>query len=253
MHHKIYVSASGVQYWEGSSTTSTKIDALEPFMGDLPPGPITLAADIPLGQGAVAMPTAIDQLRPKAANFESRSDVMIWPALTFRDPAVIVPNPTPLAGFMRLIPNFDGVVCLVTDKTYWIRVSAGEACHALCDPTRKLTGALGPVTDPDSFRAAFDETNGRSSRLGAELAQLEAKLQFEEISTQDFECRRLGLAIGAEFATAKPYWLGEQVTVIADHPMAEPYTLALNHMGCSASELPLHQAVFAGLSIGMEL
>ena len=251
MHHKIHLHAKGATRWLDADPTPVQTGDLTGMLDTVPPGPVTIAADTDIGQDHVALPVAIADLKPRPQVLASGDEAGVWPALIQADPPTYLANSAPLAGFAKLSPDYDGVLCIVTHQTIWLRISAGEACHALVDRTRHLCANGCECPPSDAMRDGFDKTNGRSSRLGAEIAQLDAMdILSPGAPTND---HRLGLALGAEFASAKAYWLGQHVTLLADGDLMPAYSSMLNHVGALVSELSLRQAVFAGLSVGHEL
>ena len=251
MHTKIHATRSDSILWRGADVTADTSAGLRDLLDIVTDGPVTLTADMWMGQDQVPMPARIDDLSPRSQVLENGQDAAVWPALIGTDPAVIVPNTAAIAGFLKLMPDYDGVLCIVSDQTDWVRISAGEACYAQTDLTRSLCASQAAGTDDEgALRDGFDITNGRSSRLGAEMAVIAASAA---VGASISDSHTLGLALGAEFSAAKAFWLGENVTVMADGPLASAYRLMLNYIGVVASEISLRQSVFAGLSIGYEL
>lgn len=245
-HHKIHVGADQARLFGATPADDARLGALDPLLDLCTDGAVSIMADVDMGQDHLTMPAPVASLQPRPQVLASGHEVSLWPALTGQTPPVFLPTTAAIAGLLRLIPDLDGVICLATHMTFWIRVSAREICHAQGDLTRSMITAPVPATlERDAFLAGFDTTLNRSSRLGAELAaQQAAQVLGAGDRGPDY---RLGLALGAEFATAKAYWLGQEVTVIAEPLLAEAYGLALNHTGGRASVLPLSQAVFSGM------
>ena len=236
MTHRVVIDQTGVHYWPDHGSARQNWPDLTAGLDTLH-GPVTVTALHDIGQDRMNMPIALSGLRPLPQVLPSGHEVAIWPALTANDPPAFVPSTAPLAGLLAVDPEFDGVACIVADATHWVRISAGEACFAQSDISRSLLSLPGTFNlDDAELRAGFARTEGRGASLGAELAKLVAG------PVADTPSYRLGLAIGAETAAAKPYWLGQAVTVLAEDPLRTAYGLILNDLGCQTAAMSLHQA-----------
>lgn len=236
MPHTVIMDQNGIRHWSERSATPNLWSDLAAGLDGLDGAPVTLSAFTDLGQDRVTMPFVVSELVPLPQVLPSGHEVALWPALVAQDPPVMIPTAAPIAGLLNLAPEFDGVICMVADATHWIRISAGEACYAQSDLSRSLVGPPFSFTlNENDLRAGFGKTNGRSSALGTELAR--AKLAETPNPSHN-----LGLAMGAEFAAAKPYWLGQAVTVLAEEPLLTAYSLMLNDMGCQTAAMSLYQA-----------
>ncbi len=124
-----------------------------------------------------------------------------------------------LAGFLTLHPGCDGVICAAEGEVrHWIHISAGEAVSAQSFLTPRLVKALGGAETPDP--EALADSLSRPERLAAHLRAAEVAGRPGAIS---------GHLLGAEFAAARAYWLGQQVVVIAAPPA--PIAAALEAQG----------------------
>lgn len=157
-----------------------------------------------------------------------------------------------LAGFLDLNPRWDGVICLPGRRSSWLHVSAGELISFqsflsgeiadLLTGMGSLAGAGTADWSPAAFDAALDETLSRPERLAGRLAELALP------GAPDVAARLEGYLLGAELAAARPYWLGQQVAVIADGTQGRGYVTGLERQGVPvmrAKGARLAQAGFA--------
>lgn len=142
-----------------------------------------------------------------------------------------------VAGFLAKNPGWDGIVCIVhSGVNHWMHVSADEivSCQGFLTP--RLIAALKGRAAPDP--QALADSLSRPEKLAAHLRQAEITQNKAAIS---------GHLIGAELAAARPYWLGQQVTVMTE--TRDPgYVKALNAQGVSATALETKNTLEAGLA-----
>ncbi|MEQ8293030.1 MAG: 2-dehydro-3-deoxygalactonokinase [Roseovarius sp.] len=124
-----------------------------------------------------------------------------------------------LAGFLATRPDWDGVIAATEGPvSHWIQLSAGEAVSSQSFLTPRLVDALGGAESPDAD--AMADSLSRPERLAAHLRAAEVSGNRQALT---------GHLIGAELAAARPYWLGQQVAVIAPPPA--PVATALKTQG----------------------
>lgn len=165
---------------------------------------------------------------------------------------------TRIAGYLAGTPGFDGVLCVIGRRTVWARISAGEVVNF----AGFLTGALftlldGPSgprrgadprdapDDPEAFGAALDEILSRPERLSAALSRPD----LAEEGAGAARGRLAGALIGAELAAARPWWLGQAVTVIGGAEATRLYQGALARQGVAASTVDGQAMTLAGLAL----
>lgn len=167
---------------------------------------------------------------------------------------------TRIAGYLAGTPGFDGVLCVIGRRTIWARISAGEvvsfagfltgALFTLLDGPGRLGGprhGAGPCDvpdDPEAFGAALDEILSRPERLSAALSRPD----LDEEDAGAARGRLAGALIGAELAAARPWWLGQAVTVIGGAEAGRLYQGALARQGVAASIVDGHAMTLAGLA-----
>jgi len=140
-----------------------------------------------------------------------------------------------IAGALAHCPNWDGVICATHgDVTHWLHVSAGEVVSMQSALTPRLVTTLGGALAPCA--TALGDTISRPERLAAHLRQAEVTGNRAAIT---------GHLLGAELSAMRPYWLGQDVLVIA--PCPEAHVTALSEQGVPATALDLEEAQSEGL------
>lgn len=141
-----------------------------------------------------------------------------------------------IAGALASRPHWDGVVCATQgDVTHWVHVSADEAISVQTVLTPRLVAALGGAAEADAESIA--DTLSRPERLAAHLRQAEVAGNRAAIT---------GHLLGAELAATRPYWLGQEVLVVADAPA--PHPAALAEQGAPVTALDPAELVGPGLA-----
>jgi 2-dehydro-3-deoxygalactonokinase len=215
-------------------------------------------AEAPYRAVPAAPPGADQATRVKTA--DPRLDVRILPGLKqAQPPDVMRGEETQIAGLMAAEPRFDGVVCLPGTHTKWVQVSAGEIVSfrtfltgemfALLSRRSVLRHTLAPSGwDAEAFREAVSEGMSHPARLGAELFSLRAAALLQDLPGETARARLSGLLIGMEIAAARPWWLGQSVTLVGAADLADAYAEALAAQGLAASRAPAEATTLAGLA-----
>jgi 2-dehydro-3-deoxygalactonokinase len=166
-------------------------------------GPV-LAAGLPGSERPVPCPPCTTSHHSDIAR-----QIAAIPGLRQSDPAALSRgSEVAIAGYLDQRPDFDGIVLVLGPETMWAHISAGEVVSFQTFLTPELRAAFGVETQhPDArFDTALGETLSRPERLAQHLSSARAAQTGNETAH----------LIGAELAAAKPYWLGQQVTVIGD-------------------------------------
>lgn len=204
-------------------------------------------------------PVAADALT-RVQTHDPRITVQIAPGLRQNAPAdVMRGEETQIAGALALMPGFDGVMCLPGTHSKWVHVSAGEVVSFQTFMTGELFALLTTQSvlrhsiAPDGFDdAAFDaglsDALSRPERIAARLFTLRAEGLLADASPTSARSRLSGLLIGVELAAAKPYWLGQPVTLIGAETLCSHYARALMAQGLTPSTLSAADCTLAGLS-----
>jgi 2-keto-3-deoxy-galactonokinase len=126
-----------------------------------------------------------------------------------------------LLGLTQDRPDWDGVACVLAgDIRHWVHLSAGEAVSCQSFLTPRLAATLWAMTAPDTD--AVTDSLSRPERLAAHLRSAEVTGNTAALS---------GHLIGAELAAARPYWLGQNVAVIAPAGAGSDMADALERQG----------------------
>lgn len=176
-------------------------------------GPDEAAARAALGADAPDIVIRVGEGRPEAlptALLPKRGQTV--PGLLQERPADAIGAWVQLwiAGFLRLNDGWDGVLCATElGVSHWIQVSAGEAVSSQSFLTPRLVEALDGAPEPDAD--ALADSLSRPARLASYLRSAEVSADARAMT---------GYLFGAELAAARPYWLGQQVAVLAPPPAA---------------------------------
>ena len=151
---------------------------------------------------------------------------------------------TVIAGLLAAQPSFDGVLLIIgQEETIWAHISAEEVVSFQTFITPMLTRALDvDMQITPSFDQALSETLSRPERLAQHMAS--ARVSEPQ--------KQLAHLIGAEIAAAKPYWLGQQVIVLADAEDSDPYVQGLQAQGCDVLHGDRITALHAGFQLAWE-
>ncbi|MFN4153923.1 MAG: 2-dehydro-3-deoxygalactonokinase [Paracoccaceae bacterium] len=191
---------------------------------------------------------------------DARIAVHIAPGLKQTRPAdVMRGEETQIAGALALHPGFDGVMCLPGTHSKWAQISAGEVVSFQTFMTGELFallseqsvlrhGMAGKGWDDAAFDSGLSDALSRPDRIGAQLFTLRAEGLIADLPPESARARLSGLLIGVELAAAKPYWLGQPVTLIGTEALCHSYARALSAQGVTARILPDTECTLAGLA-----
>lgn len=195
-----------------------------------------------------------------APTTDPRLRVSIAPGLKQSTPAdVMRGEETQIAGALRLIPGYNGVLCLPGTHSKWVHISAGEVVSFQTFMTGEMFalfsehsvlrhGMQGGGWDDAAFDSGVSDAISRPERIGARLFALRAEGLIAGLSPAAARSRLSGLLIGTELAGAKPYWLGQRVTLVGADKLAAAYTRALSLQGVDAQSLSATDCTLAGLA-----
>lgn len=123
-----------------------------------------------------------------------------------------------VVGAVEARTNWDGVICLpMAEVTHWCQISANEVVSFQSALTPMLARMLGAAQTADP--EALADTMSRPERLSLHLRSAGLAGAAEALA---------GHLLGAELAAMRPYWLGQQVIVIAQSGL---YSEALASQG----------------------
>lgn len=197
----------------------------------------------------------------KAPTTDPRLNVSIAPGLKQAQPAdVMRGEETQIAGALRLMPGYDGVICLPGTHSKWVHVSAGEVVSFQTFMTGEMFALLSGASvlrhgmqtedwDDTAFDAGVSDAISRPERIAARLFTIRAEGLIAGLVPEAARARLSGLLIGTELAAARPYWLGQRVTLVGAERISAAYARALAAQGVEAKRLSATDSTLAGLSL----
>jgi 2-dehydro-3-deoxygalactonokinase len=195
-----------------------------------------------------------------APTTDPRLQVRIAPGLKQSAPAdVMRGEETQIAGALRLQPDYDGVLCLPGTHSKWAQISAGEVVSFQTFMTGEMFALLsehsvlrhgmqGAGWEDAAFDTGLSDALSRPERIAARLFSLRAEGLISGLAPAAARARLSGLLIGIELAAARPYWLGQRVTLIGAETLSAAYARALETQGIKAQTLPATACTLAGLA-----
>ena len=242
--------------------------ALLDVIGDWLDGQTTIIACGMVGsrQGWVEARYAAAPCPPQGSGFarpetvDHRLDVHVIPGIKQMQPAdVMRGEETQIAGFLAQNKGWDGVICLPGTHTKWVHISADEVVSFQTFMTGELFGTLTDHTvlrhsiardgwDDAGFDSGLSDAFSRPEKLAGRLFSLRSEGLLHDLPGHVARARLSGLLIGAELASAKPYWLGQQIAVIGAGGLAKLYVKALAQQGVPAMQVNAENATLAGLT-----
>ncbi len=215
-------------------------------------------------QGWIEAPYHVTPCKPqskltKAPTTDPRLNVRIIAGVSQTQPAdVMRGEETQIAGFQKLNPNWDGVICLPGTHTKWVQMSAGEIVSFQTFMTGEMFDLLSTASvlrhsvnsngwDQEAFDQAVDEAISRPEAIAARLFGLRAGSLLNDLPATTAKSRLSGLLIGAELAAAKPYWLGQSLAMIGPKSMGDGYAAALAAQHVPVTRTDTAQMTLAGL------
>jgi 2-dehydro-3-deoxygalactonokinase len=197
------------------------------------------------GVAPIAVPCPIP--RPTTLRPDPRISLCALPGLMQDRPGDLIQTQVLLvAGHLAEDPDFDGILCLPGRQTAWAQVSAKEIVSFRSFLTAEMLSALSP--DPEAavtagFDDAVSQAMSRPAALAAEISSVRAGLALGRLDGPQAADRLAGLLIGAELAAARPWWLGQNVVVMADGWLADRYLRALAAQGVAVAQADPAQAL----------
>ncbi len=241
------------------------LDLVAPWLGE---GPVTVVACGMVGakQGWTEAPYRKVPCTPTAGGLvraparDGRLEVHLVPGIRQDSPAdVMRGEETQIAGFLAQNPGYDGILCLPGTHTKWVHISAGEIVSFRTMMTGELFALLsrqsvlrhstgGDGFDEEAFAEAASDTLSRPETLAARAFSIRASDVLHGTSPDKGRARLSGLLIGAELAAARPYWLGQPVTLIGAPGLARIYARALTDQGAEPRQEAGEALTLAGLT-----
>ncbi|MEM7473067.1 MAG: 2-dehydro-3-deoxygalactonokinase [Pseudomonadota bacterium] len=242
----------------------TLISQIEPWLGT-DTVPVIACGMVGSRQGWAEAPYRTVPTTPLGApstvkTNDSRISMRILPGLKQdTSPNVMRGEETQIAGFMAANPDFDGVICMPGTHTKWVHISAkeivsfqtamtGELFAMLSDHSVLRHSVSGDTLDHDAFRETVSQTMSRPESLAAKLFEIRASHLLENTDGAVSRARLSGLLIGAELASAKPYWLGQNIALVGHPRLNALYADALNVQGLDAAQHTGDEMTLKGLA-----
>lgn len=242
------------------------LSLIEPWLDQEFP-PIIACGMVGARQGWVEAPYRATPCKPLAAEGltlaptkDPRLQVFIAPGLSQAKPAdVMRGEETQIAGALVQNPKFDGVICLPGTHSKWAHISAeevvsfqtfmtGEMFELLSQKSVLRHGIASEGQDDSAFDEALSDAMSNPAKISARLFGLRAEGLLNGLSPQSARSRLSGLLIGLELAAARPYWLGQEVSLIGSDALAQTYQRALAAQGVPVKRLDPTACTLAGLS-----
>ena len=183
----------------------------------------------------------------KAPAVDPRLNVQIIGGVSQAKPAdVMRGEETQIAGFQKLNPNWDGVICLPGTHTKWVQMSAGEIVSFQTFMTGELFALLSQKSvlkhsvakmgwDKKIFKTAVNEIMSDNKLLASKLFGLRAVSILNDLSDREARSRLSGYLIGLELSGSRPYWLGQTVCILGEDEIASAYETGLRSQGVLVS------------------
>lgn len=224
-------------------------------------------APVVLGGSALAPPQMVPakvtelQAVPTGPNYNR---IYALPGLVQQNPEGVLQGAVArLAGFLALNPDWDGVVCLPGPVTHWAQVSAQELVSfqsaltlQLAQATARGAGLDVGLTSGSGATGGWDQAAlsdsvadglAKPEMLAARLGSVQSAAALGTKTPEALRGRIWGLLLGAELAAARPYWLGQNLALIADTGLQAPYVTALEAQGLPVTRADPARMVLEGL------
>ena len=196
---------------------------------------------------------------------DNRLDVRILGGLKQNNPAdVMRGEETQIRGFLSDFADFDGVVCLPGTHTKWVHVSAGEVISFRTFISGELFALMSEYSvlkhsvnsegwSDQEFKSAVSESISNPQKIFSHFFNLRADDLLNNVAKPVLRSKLSGYIIGAELAGAKPYWLGQNVVILADNNLSKIYKAALEVQGIFAQEVDATKCTLDGLAQAFSL
>ena len=269
----LHWDTAGVQVWvhdqNGQLSAQTQIPAVEPhqiagqlnaYLPARQTTPVICSGlpFIPVSAYRAVPVTAVSSLL-QVQTEDPRLQLLAIPGLSQKKPAdMMCGDETAIAGILAAEPDFDGVVCSISNKSVWTHISAGEivSFQSFLTPELALGLMHGPLLAPavaqgnfraNAFTDVLENIIARPQNFSSALGRIPASAALNGTDVNTCWSRLMGAVIGLELSGARPYWLGQRVIVLGDAMMTPLYVAALAHVGLQAETRPRTDAVLAGL------
>lgn len=189
---------------------------------------------------------------------DQRLDVRILPGLKQVAPCdVMRGEETQIAGVLREVPDFEGLICLPGTHSKWAFVRnerviefrtfmTGELFSLLTEYS-VLQHSTGPHWDEDGFEEGL--ATGLDQRLGvsADLFAVRADMLVAGRNKAFLTAKLSGLLLGSELAGMRKLWSVQQVHLVGEERLADLYCRALDKIGIAVRQHDAMETTLSGL------
>ena len=201
----------------------------------------------------------------KVSCSDDRLNVRILGGLRQDNPAdVMRGEETQIRGFLSIFSNFDGIICLPGTHTKWVHVSAGEVISFRTFMSGELFDLLSKYSvlkhsvesdgwNDKEFKSAVYESISNPQQIFSDFFKLRADHLLKQVEQSELRSKLSGYIIGAELAGAKPYWLGQNIVILANDDLSKMYKAALEGQGVFAQEMDATKCTLDGLAQAFSL
>ena len=251
---------------------TTLLAMIEDFLSDAITTPVLCSGMVGSAEDWAEVPFQAVPCAPQSADSfvtartdDARIAVTILPGLSQTSPApdLMRGEETQIAGFLQSNPKFDGVLVMPGTHSKWVHISAEEVVSFQTFLTGELYALLARQSvlrnavaiggwDDAAFESGVSEAISRPESVAAKLFSLQAQSQLAQGTPEAARARLSGLLIGMELAATRPYWLGQNLTVLAAPDIGKIYARALSLQGLQAPVLDSAPLVREGLQTAYE-
>ena len=256
---------AGIAQLENDGFEPALQELIGPWLGTAPLPIITCGAissrqgwhELPLTYA----PCSTDARMTEIKTNDARYRVILIAGVAQQEPADVMHGAeTQIAGLLEQNPKFDGVACIVGAETKWVRISAGEICNFQSIMTGEMFDALskhsllrhsvGTAADWDqaAFDASFEAVFDRPQLFATRMMPLYAgPMVSDDYPAARVRAELTGALMGIELAAAKPYWLGQNVSIFGESRMVDLYARVLGQQGVQVTIEDSDVLLLAGL------
>lgn len=206
--------------------------------------------------------TPLSESLVKAPAKDPRIAVFVIPGLQQTQPAdVIRGEETQIAGFLKMEPNWTGVLCLPGTHSKWACIESGQVTRFQTFMTGELFALLSTQSvlrhalsgwHENSFREGLQSGFFQSEQILSQLFTLRAETLLNGLPAEAARARLSGLLIGAELAAAQTFWRHQRVSIIGAEGLSKLYLQALLEFQVNAQRFDVTEMTLHGLMQAFE-
>ncbi len=198
-----------------------------------------------------SLPYKPAQLCPRQIGGDQKTHIMSLPSLLQEQPFSLLAGGTMRCdAYLSLNKNWDGVIFLPGQPNQWVQASAEEIISFQSFSTEAIIenqwSASIPQIDGAQLTNALQDTLSRPETLASRLTELQSQYALKRISASQAYSRLWGVCLGAEFAAARPYWLGQNIAMITSNDHAAPYRMAFDSLAIPVTQVDETQMTLLG-------